>query len=88
MYCTFTLDAGPGKTVYLTYNSFDTEANYDFWQVFNGPDATAPLASKTSGQLLNVASYQTTQRYAYITFTSDASIDFPGVVASVSNVGP
>lgn len=78
-----------GMTVQLTFESFNTELNYDFVRLYNGPDISSPLIGGYSGTTLpnGGSPIASTGQHLTLRFTSDASITAPGFVAHWQMVG-
>jgi CUB domain len=72
--------------VALTFVQFDTETNYDFVQLFDGPDNTSTMIATLTGSLYYQAIFYSTQQYMYIRFTSDASVTSNGFNATYQSV--
>ena len=79
--CTWTLQATPPENVMLTFNEFDTEANFDFVIVYDGIDDTAPVLGSYSGTNLppQVVSSGTDM---FVVFVSDESVVAGGFEAN------
>lgn len=75
----------PGDAVTLTFTMFNTEANYDFVRIYNGPNTGSPLLGITSGTGIP-GPYTSTHPSGCLTlnFTSDISITYAGWVANIT----
>ncbi|MCS7297602.1 MAG: CUB domain-containing protein [Bacteroidia bacterium] len=81
------LIAPPGATwVRLTFQSFSTEANYDFVRIYDGSTPNAPLLGSFSGATLP-PSLTAQSGKMLIVFTSDSSITRAGWEASYASDG-
>lgn len=84
--CTWYIVAPYGQVPRLSFSSFNTETNFDFLTVYNGYGASSSTQLfRNSGSSVPTAITASSQ-YMTVTFTSDLSIVFSGVVASVSFV--
>jgi hypothetical protein len=76
-----------GNSIKVDFTAFQTEANFDFLFIYDGPNATSPLLGTYSGNILppsftsSAVSGQLTFR-----FTSDADTNDLGWIANVSCV--
>ncbi len=74
--------------VTLSFSSFDTEANYDFVTVYDGPTISSPILGKFSGNSIP-PTVKSTQGSMLVEFTSDWSYTAAGWKASyTSNANP
>lgn len=75
-----------GKKVKITFNSFNTEENYDFLYIYDGPNTSSPLIDKISGSKTVPFSYYANNGDGVITvrFTSDGMVVKSGFQISVS----
>jgi hypothetical protein len=87
MNCNFKIITPIGYNPKLSYVSFVTEFNYDFWRVYDGPNSGSRLISSTSGNVAPSISYGT-NREMYITWNTDGSVVSSGVVAYLDFVIP
>ena len=81
--CTWTITAPYGFRPQLVFYSFNTELNYDFFTVYDAAYAS-PSATllRHSGSVVP-SSVTASQQSMTVTFTSDGSAVFSGVLASV-----
>jgi len=79
----------PGDVVTLTFTMFDTEANYDFVIIHNGPNTGSPVLGTYSGNSIP-GPFTSTDASGCITlhFTSDGSITYQGWQANVTCAPP
>jgi len=66
--------------IYLNFDQFNTETNYDFVTIYDGPNANSPMIARYSGTYAEPVSSSGEQ--LYIVFTSDSSITRSGFSAS------
>ena len=79
----------PGDAVTLTFNSFATEAGYDFVTIHNGNSTSSPSFGSFSGTS-NPGSFTSTHPSGCLTlqFTSDGSVTLAGWAATISCAPP
>lgn len=66
-------------SVTLTFTSFDLEMGYDFLNIYDGSDNTAPLLGSFTGNTLpNGGSITSTNSRVFLEFFSDGSVTAPG----------
>ncbi|MEM5565999.1 T9SS type A sorting domain-containing protein [Psychroserpens sp. AS72] len=86
---TFYPDGGP---VTATFTAFNTEAGYDFFYVYDGPDAGSPqvAGSPFSGNLGTIGPFTSTHATQALTFvfTSDVSAIRSGWEATICGIPP
>jgi len=70
------------QDVTLTIESLQTESGYDFLNVYNGSDATAPLLESYSGTISTSTVLHATSGKLYLQFISDGSVNLNGFKAS------
>jgi len=75
----------PNSNVKVTFEAFDLEYNWDFLEIYNGIDATAPLIARLTGTTLP-ASYTSSADggQLFFRFTSDVVTNAAGFVAKLS----
>ena len=74
----------PGSFIQLAWNSFKTESGFDFVNIYDGLDTTAPLIAHLSGQTLPRPVTATNPAGALtIKFTSDGVFQYPGFNATI-----
>jgi len=73
--------------VKLTFNSFSTES-YDYVKLYDGYDSSKPLIAILYGSIDLSLPYTSTQRYMFITFTSDETITSSGFSANYTTPRP
>lgn len=78
--CAFLLTAPPASAVRLAFARFTT-AGADFWRVYDGASAAAPLVLQASGATLP-AGVTSSDRFLFVTFT--AATPAAGVLAQAS----
>lgn len=73
------------EKVKVIFNLFDVESGYDFLQIYNGIDTTAPQIVNLTGILSSGTSYQSTADSGALTFrfVSDVFVTAPGWVAEI-----
>ena len=84
--------SAPGFLVQLDFTMFDTEAGYDFLEVFDGPDVLSPglgtydnsvpllgTVGATAGNITGCVTFR---------FTSDGSFNYEGWAATISCIQP
>lgn len=77
----------PGATfIQLTFSSFNTESNYDFVRVYDGPTTSSPLLGSYSGTSIP-PTLTSTGGSMLVVFTSDSSITRAGWEASYTSNG-
>jgi cubilin len=75
--------ATPGATgIQLTFTQFNTEEKYDFVQVYDGANATAPLLASYTGNLSTPFTVTANSGQMYVQFTSDLSVQAAGFTAT------
>lgn len=81
--------ASAGANIQLTFNSFNTELNFDDLTIYDGQTTAAPILG-TYGGILPVFSIQATNPTGCLTlvFQSDAGTNFAGFSAGVSCIFP
>jgi len=89
--CAWTITAPNGFVPVITFTMFMTEANYDYFSIYDGPTSSSPTLLHASGHGfpggLSLAVHSPvygTQSIAFVQFTSDGSVTFPGVTATVT----
>lgn len=85
--CTWLIAPTGASSVTLTFSMFDTEAGYDFVNVYNGSSATAPLLGSYSGTNLPPTLVATSGQM-FVRFTTDQSIVGDGFSANYSCTTP
>ncbi len=85
-YYTFNIEPCGASSITLNFNSFDTEASWDFLKVYDGPDQSSPLLGSYSGTTLPPSLTAMSGRMTLL-FTSDISGNAPGFEATwTSNI--
>ncbi|HWY12690.1 MAG TPA: CUB domain-containing protein, partial [Bacteroidia bacterium] len=74
-----------GQCISVSFTSFTTEACCDNLKAYDGPNAASPLLGTFAGTTLPPTITSTGGPITFV-FTSDASINFPGWVATISCV--
>lgn len=80
--CTWTITAPVGLYPTVTFSSFATELNYDFFSVYSGSNTSNPLFSGSGAQIPSPITGDCQQ--LLVTFTSDSSVVASGVRATVT----
>jgi hypothetical protein len=81
----------PGGKVKLIFTLFDTESNYDFLKIYDGPTTSAPLLGNFSGTTMPpeiAASLENGTGALTFRFTSDGSVQGAGWAADISCLSP
>jgi len=81
----------PGGKVKLIFTLFDTENNYDFLKIYDGPSVNSPLLGNYSGVTMppeTVASMENGTGALTFRFTSDGSAQGAGWAADISCLSP
>ncbi len=73
MNCTWLIAPSGATSINLTFTSFNTEAGYDFVQVYNGSNALAPLLGNFSGTTIP-SPLSSTGGTMFIAFNSDQNL--------------
>lgn len=81
-YYEFTIEPCGASSITLTMNSLDLENNFDFLQVFDGPDASSPLLAQFTGNTIPSGSIKSSQGAMTLLMTSDAGAVGSGFAAS------
>ncbi|MFM9028487.1 MAG: PKD domain-containing protein, partial [Bacteroidota bacterium] len=83
--CTLLIAPSCATSITLTFQSFNTEANFDFFQVYDGQTVTAPQLLNANGQTLP-GPVTCTSGYMLIVWRSDISIVDNGFVCNWTSV--
>jgi cubilin len=75
--CSWLIDGPATSTVELTAVYYDLESNYDYVELYDGGDATAPSLASLNGQGANEV-YQSTGNQLYVAFDTDTSVTYDG----------
>lgn len=75
--CSWKIQPANGGKVQLTFNSLNTEADYDLIKVYDGNSTSSPLLGTYSGTTLPAA-ISSSGNVMFISFTSDGSITGDG----------
>jgi len=86
-YYTFNIEPCGASSVTLNFNSFDTEAGYDFLKIYDGPDQSSTLIGSYSGNTLP-SSVTAQSGKMTLLFISDISGTAPGFEATWSSNVP
>jgi RHS repeat-associated protein len=78
---TYLIQPAGASTVTLSFLSFNTEANYDYVYVYNGPDTSAPLIGAYHNGNLPPASITSSGGSLFIRFTTDGYGNYDGWTA-------
>ncbi|MDZ4183056.1 MAG: CUB domain-containing protein, partial [Candidatus Cloacimonadaceae bacterium] len=82
----YTFNAPAGYLVTSHFISFDTEANYDYLRISDGPVETDPPMATYHGPGLTIPDYTSTTGALTFRFTSDGSVTYAGWEAEISLV--
>jgi len=72
------------EVITLRFENFSTENCCDKVRLYDGNEISAPLLAELSGPV-TPSSYASSQRYLYVRFTSDNSVQHKGFSASYSS---
>eukprot|EP00339_Tiarina_fusa_P012912 CAMPEP_0117043186 /NCGR_PEP_ID=MMETSP0472-20121206/30037_1 /TAXON_ID=693140 ORGANISM="Tiarina fusus, Strain LIS" /NCGR_SAMPLE_ID=MMETSP0472 /ASSEMBLY_ACC=CAM_ASM_000603 /LENGTH=752 /DNA_ID=CAMNT_0004754645 /DNA_START=97 /DNA_END=2352 /DNA_ORIENTATION=+ len=72
------------KQILLSFDFFDTEANYDFVRIYDGPSTASPLLGAYSGSVIP-GPFTSSANSLLISFISDAYVEGNGFRASWSS---
>uniref|UniRef100_A0AC34QNG0 CUB domain-containing protein n=1 Tax=Panagrolaimus sp. JU765 TaxID=591449 RepID=A0AC34QNG0_9BILA len=79
VYCNYQIGTGQeGTIVRFTVYSFQTEGIYDVVGIYDGKDNTSSLIIELSGGVFQGSTYETTQPYAYASFSTDTYTEEAG----------
>ncbi len=83
---TQTLMPDPGNKIQLTWDYFESEQDFDYITIFDGPDATYPVLYGPVSGLLSIPTFTSTDPSGALTihFTSDESVTKGGWKATLS----
>jgi hypothetical protein len=84
------LPGTPGAMIKVVFNAFDVEedtnCNYDWLKIFNGPDISSPMFGKYCGSTIP-GPFVSTAGPLTFQFSSDNSVNLAGWVADISCIG-
>ena len=89
--CKWMITCPAGTMPTVSFTDFETESNYDFVKVYDGPTPTSPLLDSMSGSLtdlLRQSTFGSTGASMTIEFTSDGSVGGRGFNAAYECAGP
>jgi hypothetical protein len=81
----------PGAKVQVNFSAFSLENNFDFLQIYNGPNITSPSFGTYTGTTspgIVTASAANASGCLTFRFTSDGSVTLAGWVAAISCISP
>ncbi|MBM3429362.1 MAG: PKD domain-containing protein [Bacteroidetes bacterium] len=81
----------PGAKVQVNFTAFSLEANFDFLQIFNGPNTASPsLGTYTGATSPGIVTATAANASGCLTFsfTSDGSVTLAGWIASIACITP
>ncbi len=84
---TVTYTASVGNSIKLTFNSFSTEAGYDYLYIYDGPNTSSTLLYSLNGTTFP-PSVTSTGRTLTLRFVSDVGLTSSGWDATISCVPP
>ena len=86
--CKWLIAPAGAQQITLNFTAFQTENNFDFVRVYDGPDISAPLLGTYSGSTIPAAiSTSVGVGAMLIRFTSDYSSNYAGWAASYTSIG-
>jgi Zn-dependent metalloprotease len=84
-YCTFLIEpAECAGSITLNLTEFNTEADYDYLGIYDGPDASGPSLFYSSGTT-NISSVTANSGAIFIVWNSDETVTFPGFILDWSS---
>jgi len=87
-HCMWTVQCPFGQVATVNFQNFDTESNYDFVNLYDGPSVTSPQAAHLSGSTMPDPSvYVGSQSSMFVEFTADGSVTGGGFELEF-NCGP
>ena len=81
--CYWLITAPSGYIPVMTFSNFRTEANYDFFIIYNGLTSSAAILLNRSGTIIPAVATGS-QGTMFVIFTSDTSVTDTGVTAIVT----
>lgn len=82
---TLTICSDIGSTIVLDIISFNTENNYDYLYIYDGPNVSSPLIIQSSGSPgIQGESYESSGTCITLRFTTDGSVVRPGFEIAAS----
>ncbi|MCZ2249700.1 MAG: CUB domain-containing protein [Bacteroidia bacterium] len=81
---TATFCAPPGQYISFTFTSFNIESNFDWLDVYNGPNTLSPYIGSYTGNLSTFTITSTLGGCLTFVFDSDGSVTSSGWVAQIS----
>ncbi len=84
---TITYTASAGNVIKLTFNSFNTEAGYDYLYIYDGPNVSSTLLYSLNGTTFPTAIVSSGSTLT-LKFVSDTDVNSSGWDATISCVSP
>jgi len=81
----YLIEVADDKRILLAFDVFDTEADYDYLEVYDGASEAAPLIQTLSGSAA-VADIESTGNSLYLRFVSDYSFRYDGFSATYTEI--
>ncbi|XP_072548530.1 CUB and sushi domain-containing protein 3 isoform X2 [Salminus brasiliensis] len=70
--CEWVIEAEPGRSIKISFDRFQTELNYDFLEIHDGPNLLSPLITSLNGTQVPQFLFSSGS-YLYLLFTTDSS---------------
>ncbi|XP_035382269.1 CUB and sushi domain-containing protein 3 [Electrophorus electricus] len=70
--CEWVIEAEPGRSIKLSFDRFQTELNYDFLEIHDGPNLLSPLLASLNGTQIPQFLFSS-GTFLYLLFTTDSS---------------
>lgn len=83
--CTFLIQPPCADTVILSFSSFAIEQGWDYFKVYDGTSAAAPMLLNATGTTIP-GDVKASSGSMFINFTTDASVVMPGFAANWTTV--
>ncbi len=83
--CTLLIDPGCASSITLLFAQFNVEGGWDFFKVYDGANASAPLLLSATGGIIP-SNVTATSGKMFISWSSDVSVHYDGWVANWTSV--
>uniref|UniRef100_A0AAR2IVV0 CUB and Sushi multiple domains 3a n=1 Tax=Pygocentrus nattereri TaxID=42514 RepID=A0AAR2IVV0_PYGNA len=70
--CEWVIEAEPGRSIKISFDRFQTELNYDFLEIHDGPNLLSPLIASLNGTQVPQFLFSSSS-FLYLLFTTDSS---------------